>query len=316
VGDVLVIGGSYFAGRVFVEELVKTGAYQAHVLNRGRIPMGMSGVQEIRCDRHDADALRACLAGSLWDAVVDFCAYTPNDVETLLAALPGCAAGHYIFISTASVYERSSRLPVDENTPLLEGPQPELGPMADYGFQKALAEGTLRDICAKRGIPHTIVRPTIIYGKYNYAPRESWFFEQIADGSAVTAPSDSLALFSFVSVWDLARLVISCVRTPAAFGLAINAAGRELVSYGELVRVMEAATGRAFVRNQMSCRELAESGLALPFPIDEHLVYSGALSEERLGFKYTGFMDGMKRTWAYYAAARGIGGLDSSSRTT
>jgi 2'-hydroxyisoflavone reductase len=304
VGNVLVMGGSYFAGRVFVEELLKAGSYQVCVLNRGRIPMGMPGVREIRCDRHDEAALKACLSGSSWDAVVDFCAYTPRDIEILLSCAGEGALGHYILISTASVYQGGSRLPVEESAPLLAGPQPELGPMADYGYQKALAEGTLRDACGKRGIPHTILRPTIIYGKYNYAPRESWFFDQVSAGTPVAVPSDSLALFTFVSVWDLARLAITCMQNPAAFGLALNAAGRELVSYTELVRVIAAVTGIAFPRTPVSCAELAQKGPALPFPVDEHLVYSGALGEERLGFRYTGFTEGMKLTWAYYVAGR------------
>jgi 2'-hydroxyisoflavone reductase len=304
VGDVLVMGGSYFAGRVFVEELVKTGSHQACVLNRGRIPMGMPGVRETRCDRHDAAGLKRCLDGTAWDAVVDFCAYTPKDIEILLAGLGEGALGHYILISTASVYQESSSLPVTETTPLLAGPQPELGPMADYGYQKALAEGTLKAICGRHGIPFTILRPAIIYGKYNYAPRESLFFDQITAGTPVVVPGDSLALFTFVSVWDLARLVITCMGNPASFGLAFNAAGRELVSYGELVRVMAAISGTAFPRTPVSCAELAEKGPALPFPVDAHLVYSGALAEERLGFRYTGFAEGMKRTWAYYVAGR------------
>ena len=304
VSRVLVVGGSYFAGRVFVEELVKASGHDVTVLNRGRIPMGMPEVTEIRCDRHDAEAMRGCLAGRRWDTVVDFCAYTPDDIRILLESLPAHAIGHLILISTASVYARTSSLPVDESAAVLTRSQPELGPMAEYGWQKARTETLLCELCAPRGIPYTILRPTIIFGKYNYAPRESWFFDRILAETPVPVPEDSLALFSFVSVWDLARLTISCLGAPAARGMTLNAAGRELVSYEELVRVIRVAVGRPFPTSPISCRALAEGGEQLPFPVDEHLVYSGMRSEGCLGFRYAGFSEEMQRAWKYYAAAR------------
>lgn len=303
MSNILVIGGSYFCGRVFVEEATKKGSHQVTVLNRGRIPMGMKGVRELRCDRHNPAALRECLAGTSWDTLVDFCAYTPPDVRDLLASLDSGSVGHYVLVSTASVYGKTSRLPVSEAEALLAGPLPgdDLG--ADYAWAKVCTERALQDTCGKRDVPWTIVRPAIIYGKYNYAPRESWFFDQIMAGSPITVPSDSLALFSFVSVWDLARLIISFIGSQRSFHHAFNAAGRELVSYDELLRVIEASVGYAFLTKPKTCRELAESGQELPFPFDTHLVYSGALSEECFGFRYTSFQAEMKRTWTYYSVA-------------
>ena len=55
---VLVIGGSYFAGRVFT--MVASGSCALTLLNRGRYSMTLyPDVTELRCDRHDAAALAA-----------------------------------------------------------------------------------------------------------------------------------------------------------------------------------------------------------------------------------------------------------------
>ncbi len=82
---ILVIGGSYFAGRVFT--MVAADRCELTLLNRGRYSMSRyPGVQEVRCDRHDTAALSA-LPPADYDAVVDFCAYAPGDVETLCGAL-------------------------------------------------------------------------------------------------------------------------------------------------------------------------------------------------------------------------------------
>jgi hypothetical protein len=58
---VLVVGGSSFAGRVLVEELLKAGGYEIHVPNRGAFPLGNEGVREHRCDRHDLGRLKETL---------------------------------------------------------------------------------------------------------------------------------------------------------------------------------------------------------------------------------------------------------------
>lgn len=50
-------------------------------------------------------ALEATKIGKHFDVVVDFSAYTPQDVQPLLAWLPKTC--HYIFISSDSVYEAS-----------------------------------------------------------------------------------------------------------------------------------------------------------------------------------------------------------------
>ena len=47
----LIIGGSYFACRVLVEELVRTSDAEIHVVNRGRYPLRLPGVIEHVGDR-------------------------------------------------------------------------------------------------------------------------------------------------------------------------------------------------------------------------------------------------------------------------
>ena len=51
--NILVIGGSYFVGRVCVETLASDPDNRITVVNRGNRPMGQPGVTEIVCDRHD-----------------------------------------------------------------------------------------------------------------------------------------------------------------------------------------------------------------------------------------------------------------------
>jgi len=306
VKNILVIGGSYFVGRVFVEEILKEPEYSIYVMNRGNIPMRSKEVHEIRADRRDADSMKRNLPDLKWHAVVDFCAYTPRDIETTLLVLPKNRVGHYVYVSTATVYDKTNVFPIKEESPKLKNPQPELGPAAEYGYNKWLAEIALEKHCNAEGIPYTSIRPTFIYGKYNYVPRESYFFNLLIKKEPIVLPENRLALFSFVSVWDIAHILMGCINNRKVYGRAFNVAGGELISYDRLVETLELVTGRRPDIKRISIEEINRKRIPLPFPLDEHLIYSGELISRILRFEYTPFLEGMRESFRYYLLGRGV----------
>ncbi|MBI2858256.1 MAG: NAD-dependent epimerase/dehydratase family protein [Chloroflexi bacterium] len=295
--NILVIGGSYFVGRVFVEELREHPEYAIFCLNRGNRPMKTEGVTEIVCDRHDTARLPAVIPPLEWHAVVDFCAYVPDDVATLLQSLTE-AIRQYIYISTASVYQNSLTLPMNEDTPKLTGPAPVPG--GDYAYKKWQTELKLKELCEKKDIAHVSLRPSFIYGKYNYAPRESYFFDLIASGEAISLPTPPQALFSMVSVWDVAQVCISCLGNERVANSAYTVAAEELVSYDRLIEVLETAASRKLEVKRYPARILNARGIPLPFPLEEHLVYSGSRLQAVLGYRYMPFAEGMTRTYHWF----------------
>ena len=297
--NILIVGGSYFVGRVFVELLLEKEDIGIYVVNRGTRPFNHDRVTEIVCDRHDVN-LKAILPNVTWDVLIDFCAYSPLDIIQMMMAVEPPAIGQYILISTTSVYENSLDLPLKEDSPKLSGPQPELGIAANYGFDKWQAESKLMDLCRKTKLPYTIFRPTIIYGKYNYAPRESYFFDLILKKSALAIPENKLALFTFVSVWDVARAISLCISNKKAFDRSFNLAGEELVSYERYVEVLRGITGNRISTYSMAVQDILDQHIALPFPLEEHLICSGELAQKTLGVTYMPFVEGMKKTWQWY----------------
>jgi len=299
--NVLIIGGSYFVGRVFVEELVKETGYSIHVLNRGNVPLNMEGVHEISCDRKDVDGLRQKIPNLDWLAIVDFCAYEPLDIKNLISVLPEDSFKQYIYISTTSIYKDTLQLPLLEDSPKLTGPQPELGPqMADYAFNKWLGELELLKQCRQRKFHYTFLRPAIIYGKYNYAPRESWFFDMIHQDKTIVLPDNELALFQFVSVWDVAKIIIACLGNENVFDKAFNLSADDLVSYRRFVEVLKETTGKRIAVRTDSIANIDQQRIPLPFPLDKHLIYSGALIQRTICFQYTPFKEGMRQTYEHY----------------
>ena len=110
---ILVIGGSYFFGRVFV--MLASKEHEITVVNRGTYSLAEFGVRQIKGDRRNEGVWRS-LEGD-FDVIVDFCAYEPGDIERVLDNLPG-KLRQYIFISTVDVYERGSGGRRGEDAPL------------------------------------------------------------------------------------------------------------------------------------------------------------------------------------------------------
>ena len=70
---ILIIGGTYFLGRVFSILAYRKG-YELTFINRGRFSMKNLGehVREFACDRHDSSRLQTLKLESVYDVVVDF----------------------------------------------------------------------------------------------------------------------------------------------------------------------------------------------------------------------------------------------------
>ena len=88
------------------------------LLNRGMHPDTPAGATSIVADARDQDATARALADHRFDAVVDWIAYTPADVERDLRLFGG-KTRQYMFISSASAYQKPATYHlITEDTPL------------------------------------------------------------------------------------------------------------------------------------------------------------------------------------------------------
>lgn len=101
---VLVIGGTQFIGRATVCALLESGA-NITLLNRGRSPSPFEDekIRTVLCDRHSTGFATFLNSEPAWDAIVDFAAFEPADLQPIIAL--GSRAGLYVFISSDSVYQ-------------------------------------------------------------------------------------------------------------------------------------------------------------------------------------------------------------------
>lgn len=296
---ILVIGGSYFAGRVFT--MVASPDCELTLLNRGRYSMARyPGVTEYRCDRHDAAAL-AALPAADYDAVVDFCAYAPGEIETLAGSLKA-TFGTYVCVSTADVYDRAAPRPWTEQTPVAS--DFGAGPEADYLAGKAAVERACRAVCERRGANCFLLRPAFLYGPYNYAPRETWYIRTAVSGEPIPQPTDADGRFQFVYVKDLAMAILACLRPDAPKGVhAYNLAAPEILDYDGFLAALRAAADRPIASRPVTVEQVLRENLPLPFPLREaeSELFDGSLAERELGLVYTPLSVGMQKTWNAFA---------------
>ncbi|KGP76377.1 hypothetical protein JT05_05065 [Desulfosporosinus sp. Tol-M] len=295
--NILIIGGSYFIGRIFVMGLSKKNDYALHLVNRGRNPLKIPGVTEHICDRRDLKEMKKVIPPLDYYAVIDFCADFPQEINNLIENVSGTIE-QYIYISTCAVYKPSLDFPKFEDSPKPSGALP--GPMGEYAYNKWLLELETQNVCQKHNIPYTILRPAFVYGPFNYAPRESFFFDLLLMNKTIPVPQDSLALFQFIYVKDIARILFACLGNERVFKNTYNLAAEELISYDKLIEVFEQVSGNSIQTKRLSIDTINRDNIALPFPMDQHEIFSGSLIAGTLNFKFTPFMEGMKETFEFY----------------
>lgn len=295
---ILVIGGSYFYGRVFV--MLAAGEHDITVVNRGTYSMEAYGVRQISGDRRTAGVWKKC--DEEYDAIVDFCAYEPGDIAYVMEHLAG-HTGQYILISTVDVYRRQIGGCKREDAPFEDRKIP--GEAGAYIAGKTALEQEIRTVCAERQIAYTVLRPAVLYGPFNYAPREAVYIQLAVQQHVVPRYTDASGSFQFVYVKDAARAVLACIGNTAAYGQAYNICHEEVLDYDKFFQALKQAADVELSEIPMSVHQAEEQGIPIPFPVTEAEteLYSNEKSVRELHMDYTDINVGIQKT---YRAMRDI----------
>ena len=114
---VLFIGGTGFISAATSRMAISQGL-EVYLLNRGTRLADMPGGHSLVADIDRPEAARAALQGLYFDAVVDWVAFTEDDVRRHLD-LVGGRTKQYVFISSASAYQKPpEHYLIRETTPL------------------------------------------------------------------------------------------------------------------------------------------------------------------------------------------------------
>jgi nucleoside-diphosphate-sugar epimerase len=182
------------------------------------------------------------LADHSFDVVVDWIAYTPQDIERDLSLFSG-KVGQFIFISSASAYQKPpENYLITEETPLEN-------PFWQYSRDKIACEARLMEAWHQSGFPVTIVRPSLTYGLSNLTLCiNSWehpytIIDRMRDGKPVIVPGDGTSLW--VCTWnaDFAVGLLGLFGQQAAFGEAFHITSDEVLTWNQLHSQVYSALG-------------------------------------------------------------------------
>jgi nucleoside-diphosphate-sugar epimerase len=238
---ILFIGGTGTISTACTELAIQRGLEVVH-LNRASGVHPIPGVETLVADVRDEKAAESVLAGRKFDAVVDWIAFGPEDIERDIRLFRG-RTGQFVFISSASAYRKPlGYWLTSEDTPLSN-------PLWDYSRGKIAAEERCLRALREEGFPITIVRPAHTYGDWSMPLAVvSWShpYSAIARwraGKANIVPGDGQTLWTMTHNSDFAVGLVGLLGRSQTIGQAFNIVSDETLTWDEIHRQVAAAAG-------------------------------------------------------------------------
>jgi len=235
---VLFVGGTGNISGAVSRMAVEHGIDLVH-LNRGARP-GVPGVRSIRADYADTRAVDSALGGETFDSVVTWIAFTPDQVERDVALFAE-RARQYVFISSASAYEKPPRSPfITESTPLRN-------PWWEYSRNKIACEDVLVRAFRERGFPMTIVRPSLTYDTHLPIAIGGWggttLLDRLRSGRRIIIHGDGTSLWTVTHAEDFAKGFLGLLGHPLAIGEAFHITSDEVLTWNQIYGTIADAVG-------------------------------------------------------------------------
>lgn len=257
---ILVIGGTNFVGRAFVELALERG-HTISLFNRGKTnPDAFAHVEKLVGDRtSDLSALE----GKTWDAVVDPSGYTPAVVRKSAELLAG-KIGHYTFISSISVYGDFSQSMTEETVlgSMPEGASLDEVTMETYGPLKVLCEQAV-----EAALPGQVLtlRPGFIVGRYDPTDRFTYWMKRTAEGGRMAVPPLDSPM-QIIDARDLAAFNLDLIErgTTGTF----NVTGpQQPHTLGAVIEAAKQATGASPELVEIDADFVTNAGMSRGFPL-------------------------------------------------
>ena len=234
---VLFIGGTGVISSACAELAARAGL-ELTILCRGMTDRPVpAGVSVLRADMRDPASVWSALGTRRFDVVVDWIAFTPDHVELDLELFNG-KVGQYVFISSASAYQRPpADLPVVESS-MLDNP------VWPYSQAKMACEARLVRACREEKFPVTIVRPSHTYDERTLPVRGRWtVVERMRRGKPVVVHGDGTSVWVLTHRRDFAKGFVPLLGDSAAIGDTFHITSDEQLTWNQIYTLLGRAAG-------------------------------------------------------------------------
>lgn len=302
---VLFIGGTGFISTL-VSRLALAKGLDLYLLNRGLQKPDLSGARSLTADIHQPEQVRAALRDLKFDVVVDWIAYTPEDIERDLAIFRG-RTRQFIFISSASAYQKPpGHHVIRESTPLHN-------PYWEYSRNKIACEMRLTRADREEGFPVTIVRPSLTYGDANFPiALGGWGCYTLADrlkkGRPIIVHGDGSSLWVVTHAEDFARGFLGLVGNTQALGEAFHITSDEVLTWNQIYETIADALGVKANIVHLASDFITRISPPLTGPLLGDKTWSAVFDNRKIKAFVPGFQavipfrEGIRRTLAWFDA--------------
>jgi nucleoside-diphosphate-sugar epimerase len=235
---ILFIGGTGILSSACAPRVLAAG-HDLTLLNRGHsvIRPVPAGAEVVRADIRDPGSVRAALRDREFDVVVNFVAYLPDHVLSDVDIFGG-RVGQYVFISSASAYQKPPRrVPVTESTPLHN-------PFWRYSQDKIACEEALLRAYRDTGFPVTIVRPSHTYDRASIPLHGGWtLIDRMRRGLEVVVHGDGTSLWTLTHHVDFAKGFAGLLGHTRTLGEAYTITGDDVLTWDQIYTLLGMAAG-------------------------------------------------------------------------
>lgn len=198
------------------------------------------GVRVLTADARDPSSVAEAISGETFDVVVDFIAFVPEHIDRDVELFTG-RTHHYIFISSASVYEKPF-----QSWPVVES-NPVGNPYWRYARDKIGCEERVREAHRRRGFPATIVRPSHTYDRtlLPFGPHGSGgaTLRRIQEGRPIVVHGDGTSLWTLTHQSDFALGLVGLLGKQESIGETYHITSERAQTWDQIARIFADLAG-------------------------------------------------------------------------
>ncbi len=241
---ILFIGGTGLISSACAELAFERG-HEVFLVNRATSAKysAPKGTTVLQADIHAGPApLASLIAGHRFDAVIDFLAFTPEDITRSISLFRD-KTDQFVFISSASAYKKPPRhYLITEETPLEN-------PFWQYSRDKIACEELLLKSYREEQFPVTIIRPSLTYGPSQIPLLgASWLHpytvvDRIKRERKVIVPGDGASLWVLTWNADFATGLLGLLGNKKAIGESFHITSDEVLTWNQIFQELYSAIG-------------------------------------------------------------------------
>ncbi len=302
---VLFIGGT---GNIStsVSKLAISKGMDLYLLNRGTTGRTISGAKTITCDINKTNEIKSLLKDHLWDVVVNWIAFTEDEVNRDIELFSGTTR-QYIFISSASAYQKPVSHPViTESTPVAN-------PHWEYSRNKIACEDRLISTYRDHNFPATIVRPSHTYDTVIPVAVGGWteytIIDRMKKGKKIIVHGDGTSLWVLTHAEDFAKGFIGLMGHQQATGHTFHITSDEILTWNQIYEAVAEAAGvkanMVHIPSDFICRyDESQTGNLIGDKAHSVIFDNSKIKKFVPGYTATiTFREGIKRTLAWFEAS-------------